>query len=302
MIVGNRTQEEGLPELAGARLPQRLWETVFTFARRKPVGAAGGVILVVLVVIAITAPWISPYDPFEIFADNRKAPPQIAYPLGTDQLGRDVMSRIFYGARISLYVGLISVAAGISLGFVLGAVSAYIGGTFDLLFQRVVDAMIAFPGIILALTLIAVLGSSVNNVIYALVAVLWPGASRTIRSQVLSLKEMDYVLAARAIGMSPARIVVRHIMPNCFALYIILATITLGTAIITEASLSFLGLGIPGDVPSWGGMLARASQEFIKSAPWIALSSGIAIALAVFAVNLLGDALRDVLDPKLRGR
>ena len=182
MIVGNRTQEEGLPEFAGGRQPQRLWEVILTFSRRKPVGATGGVILVALVIIAITAPWISPYDPYEIFADHRKAPPQIAYPLGTDQLGRDVLSRVFYGARISLYVGIISVAAGISLGFVLGAVSAYIGGTFDLLFQRVVDAMIAFPGIILALTLIAVLGSSVNNVIYALVAVLWPGASRTVRS------------------------------------------------------------------------------------------------------------------------
>ncbi len=301
MIVGNRT-EEGLSELEAVRPPHRLWQTVLTFSKRKPIGAAGGAILLILVVIALFAPWISPYDPYEIFADNRKAPPQLSYPLGTDQLGRDVMSRVFYGARISLYVGLLSVAAGITLGFVLGSVSAYIGGTFDLVFQRLVDAMIAFPGIILALTLIAVLGSSVNNIIYALIAVLWPGASRTIRSQVLSLKEMDYILAARAVGMSPTRIVFRHIMPNCFALYIILATITLGTAIITEASLSFLGLGIPGDVPSWGGMLARASQEFIKSAPWIALSSGIAIALAVFGVNLLGDALRDVLDPKLRGR
>ena len=212
-----------------------------------------------------------------------------------------MLSRIFFGARISLYVGILSVLIGVTGGFLLGIVLAYAGGPLDLVFQRIIDAMISFPSIILALAIMAVLGASVNNVIMAVVFVLIPPTVRTVRSQVLSLKEMDYIMAAKALGCSPLRTILRHIVPNCFAIYIILATITLGFAIIVEASLSFLGVGVPPGTATWGGMLTRATQEHVKTAPWVAIFPGLAIASVVFAVNWLGDALRDLLDPRLRG-
>ena len=302
MLSRDRATGVVLPRPSVGLRGYRLLRATGTFARRKPLGAIGGVIIIALIIIAALAPFISPHEINKLYADDRLQPPQATYPLGTDELGRDVLSRVFHGARISLYVGLASVLIGISLGFILGMVSAYMGGKFDLLFQRCVDAMLSFPAIILAMAIMAVLGAALNNIIFALVIVITPSTARTVRSQVLSLKEMDYVLAARAVGASPLRIIFRHLAPNTSALYIILATITLGTAITTEASLSFLGLGVPRDIPTWGGMLTVASQQYIKLAPWLALSSGIAIALAVFGANLLGDSLRDVLDPKLRGR
>ena len=282
--------------------PSRLLRPTLTFTQRKPLGAVGGFLLIVLILIAILAPVISPYDPYEINQDTVLGPPQQSFLLGTDELGRDVLSRVFFGARISIYVGVSSVLIGITLGFILGTVSAYVGGVFDLVFQRLIDALLSFPTVILALAIIAVLGSGINNVILALVITLIPTTSRTIRAQVLSLKELDYVLAATAVGSSPTRIIFRHLMPNCFAIYIVLATLSLGLAITTEASLSFLGLGVPPDVPTWGGMLTTAARQYLRTAPWLAISPGIAVALAVFAVNLLGDSLRDVLDPRLRGR
>jgi peptide/nickel transport system permease protein len=182
-----------------------------------------------------------------------------------------------------------------------GVVSAYSGGAFDLIMQRLVDAFMAFPGIILALAIVAVLGSSITNVIIALVLVLTPSSVRTVRSQSLAIKEMDYILAARAVGVPPWRIVLRHIVPNCFALFIILATLNLGFAIIVEASLSFLGVGVPPNIATWGGMLSDAGSSYIKTAPWLAVFPGVAIALVLLGVNLFGDALRDVFDPRLRG-
>ena len=274
---------------------------VAAFARRKPLGAVGGGILIVMLLIAVLAPIISPHDPYEVYVDDIEQPPSSTFLLGTDNLGQDVLSRLFYGARISLRVGVVSVLIGITAGFALGIVTTYTGGVVDLAFQRVVDSMIAFPSVILAMAIMAVLGASVTNVIIALVFVLIPPTVRAIRSQVLSLKEMDYVLAAKAVGCSPLRVMVRHIVPNCFAIYIILATITLGFAIIVEASLSFLGIGVPPGTPTWGGMLTQASQQHIKTAPWVAIAPGIAISVVVFSVNWLGDALRDVLDPRLRG-
>lgn len=278
------------------------WEGIRHFSRRKPLGAMGGALMLFLILVAIFANLLAPYDPYETNpTEFRYAKPGGAYLLGGDDVGRDVLSRIIFGTRLALHVGIVSVVLGAIIGGALGISSAYVGGAFDLLVQRVIDAMMAFPGLVLALAIMAVLGSSVNNVIAALVIVFVPGITRILRSQGLSIKEMDYVLAARAMGCSSARIMLRHILPNCVASLIVLSTITLGWAIIVEASLSFLGAGVPADMPSWGGMLSGAAQKLIQVAPWLIFFPGLAIALAVFSVNLLGDALRDVLDPRLRG-
>lgn len=279
-----------------------LLSAIIDFSRHKPLGAIGGGLLAILVLIALFAPVISPHNPYDISSRDILASPSGDHWLGGDSLGRDVFSRLLYGGRISLFVGLVSIAIGISAGSFLGAVSAYFGGKFDLIVQRFVDAFIAFPGIILGLAIMAVLGSSVYNIIIALVLVLAPSAIRTVRSQALAVKEMDFVLAARALGASDLRIIVRHIIPNCMAIFIILFTLNLGYAIIVEATLTFLGVGVPPDVPSWGGMLAEGGIAYLRDAPWLAIAPGIALSLAVFGVNLFGDALRDVLDPRLRGR
>jgi peptide/nickel transport system permease protein len=274
---------------------------LFRFVRRYPLGALGGVILLVMILTAIFAPLLAPHDPQATSVALQYARPGSALILGGDQLGRDVLSRLIYGTRISLYVGLLSVGIGVTAGTLIGILSAYVGGAVDLVVQRLVDALMGFPPIILALGLMAALGASMNNVVIALVVILLPGATRVVRAQTLSIKELDYVLAARAISASPLRIVLRHILPNVAATYIVLSTITLGFAIVVEASLSFLGVGIPPDVPTWGGMLTLGASRYVNTAPWLAIFPGIAITLVVFSVNLLGDALRDVLDPRLRG-
>ncbi len=279
------------------------------FARTKPLGAVGGGITAVLILIAILAPVVAPYGAKEAAnpegtrkIDYVHLSPRIDYPMGTDHTGRDVMSRVIHGARISLYVGFGSVLIGITVGFVLAISTTYAGGLVDLSFQRFVDAMMALPGLIIALAIVAVLGSSLQNVIIAIIIGMLAPVVRTVRSQVLSLKELDYVLAARAIGASPMRLVFRHIAPNCMAIVLVVGTYYVGLAITIEASLSFLGVGVPPDVPSWGGMLKRAAEEYGAAAPWVAIFPGLAIFVVVFGFNLLGDALRDVWDPKLRGR
>jgi peptide/nickel transport system permease protein len=276
------------------------------FSRRKPLGAVGGLIVLVLLMMALLAPVISPYDPRQIIREaNNRVPvyvaPGSAYLLGTDHVGRDIFSRIIHGARISLYVGVGAVLIGVTGWFVVGKVSAYYGVALDLIVQRIADAMMAVPGLIIVLAIMAVLGSSLNNVIIAIVIGMLAPVVRTVRSQVLSVKEMEYVVAARAIGAPSARIIVRHLMPNCLAIYLILATYYLGFAIIIEASLSFLGVGVPPDVPSWGGMLTAAAQGHVTKAPWAGIFPGLAIFIAVLGFNLLGDALRDALEPRLRG-
>ena len=282
--------------------PAAIYSAIKDFARRKPMGFAGAIILVAAVLCAIFADVIAPHNATDIGVGGRFiGPGGDGTILGTDQLGRDIFSRLIYGARISMYVGIVSVLIGISLGTMIGIASAYVGGWTDILVQRLVDALMGFPPIILALGLMAALGASVNNVVIALVVILVPGATRVIRSQALSIKELDYTLAARSIGASSMRIMLRHMLPNVTATYIVLITLTLGFAIVVEAALSFLGVGIPPDVATWGSML-ELGREHIDKQGWMVVFPGLVIALIVFSVNFLGDGLRDIMDPKLRGR
>jgi len=265
-----------------------------------PLGVIGAVIVTFLVVVAACAPWIAPYGP-KVTDFDAFIPPNDVHWFGTDHLGRDILSRVVWGAQLSLYVGLTSVGVGVTAGALWGIVSAYLGGAVDVITQRLVDVLMGFPPIILALGLMAVLGQSVNNVVIALVILLSPSAARTMRSSVLSLKEMAYVESARALGASTLRVVFQHLVPNCLGTYIVLFTVNVAYAIVVEASLSFLGLGSPPDEPSWGGMLTAATES-LERAPWIAFFPGLAICLVVFGLNLLGDAIRDMTDAKMRGR
>ena len=284
--------------------PRQTWHgSVLRFCRTKPLGGISAGIIILTILAAIFSPLIVPHNPLDlVHADYPFMPPSSAAWMGSDDLGRDVFSRVIAGARVSMYVGVLSVLIGITLGTIIGILSAYVGGVVDLAIQRIVDALMAFPAIIMALGLMAALGASVNNIVAALVIILVPGAIRVIRSQVLSIKELDYTLAAQAIGARPWRIMLRHILPNVTASYIVLSTITLGLAIVIEASLSFLGVGVPPDVPTWGGMLTEGASQYIRIAPWLAIFPGLAISIVVFSINFLGDALRDTLDPRLRGR
>ena len=277
------------------------------FAKKQPLGALGAVIFLILVLLAIAAPAVSPFDPYDFRGKYKYSGPGTVvtetgetFWLGADQLGRDVLSRLIHGARLSVYVSVMSVAIGVTAGSLIGVVSAYFGGLVDLAVQRVIDTLMSFPPIILALAIVAIAGTSLNNVIVALVAIFIPGAARVVRAQALSVKHTDYVLCASVVGSGPWRIIFRHMLPNCMAPYIVFATANLGYAVVVEAALSFLGVGAPHDAPSWGGMLAIAGQRYIEVSPWLVVFPSLAICLVVFSFNFLGDALRDTLDPRLR--
>jgi peptide/nickel transport system permease protein len=279
---------------------RRMLPAVPRLVRQQPLGVVGALIVCLLILTAILAPLLAPYRPRVVdFAAYQ--PPGKGHLLGTDHLGRDLLSRVIWGARLSLYVGCTSVALGITLGALWGIVTAYLGGLPDTLTQRLVDILMGFPPIILALGLMAALGQAVHNVILALVILLIPTAARTMRSTVLGLKELAYVEAARAAGCSSWRVIFRHLVPNSLGTYIVLFTVNVAYAIVVEAALSFLGLGSPPDEPSWGGMLTAATQS-LERAPWTALFPGLAISLVVFGFNLFGDAIRDLVDVRLRGR
>lgn len=273
--------------------------TVRRFVFRQPLGAAGGIVVLGLIVVALLAPTIAPHGPKEA-AFSPYLPPSHDFPMGTDQVGRDVLSRVIWGARLSLYVGIVSVLFGITLGSIWGAVTAYFGGAADAGTQRAVDCLMALPPIVLALSFMAALGQSVNNVILALAILLTPTAARTVRSVALGVVATPYMEAAHAVGCSHTRTICRHLIPNCLASYIVLATTNVSYAIVVEASLSFIGAGAPPDEPSWGGMLTAGIQA-LETAPWMVFFPGLAISLAVFGLNLLGDSIRDLTDPRLRG-
>ena len=284
---------------AGANVEGR-WSGARFLARRYPLGAIGAAIMAVFVFAAVFAEIIAFQDPLATNASLSLAPPSAAHWLGTDNFGRDVYSRIVYGARISLAVGIGSTALGCLFGVALGLLSGYLSGWVDLLVQRLIDILQALPLLVLALVMAAALGPSLQNTIIAIAIPLIPYVARVIRANTLALRELPFVDAARAIGMSDLRIAIRHVLPNTLAPLIVLASAQLGAAVLTEASLSFLGLGIPEPYPSWGRMLSESAAEYVRSAPWLVIFPGIAISLVVFGTNLLGDAARDLLDPRQR--
>lgn len=277
------------------------WRRLAFLARRYVLGTFGLIIMVLFVWTALSADLIARYDPLTVDSAARLAAPSWQHWLGTDSFGRDVWSRIIHGARISLAVGIGSTALGCTIGVIVGLASGYLSGWVDLIFQRVTDILQSLPLLVLALVMTAALGPSLPNVIIAIAIPLIPTVSRVIRANTLALREQPFVEAAKSIGMSETRIAIRHVLPNTLAPLIVLATAQLGSTILTEASLSFLGLGIPEPYPSWGRMLSESAAEYVRTAPWLVIFPGVAISLAVFGTNLFGDALRDILDPRQRG-
>jgi peptide/nickel transport system permease protein len=277
------------------------WRKLAFLAQRYMLGTIGLIIMVLFVLTAISADFIARFDPLTVDSAHRLASPDARHWLGTDSFGRDVWSRIIHGARISLAVGIGSTALGSSIGVMIGLASGYLSGWVDLVFQRIIDILQALPLLVLALVMTAALGPSLPNVIIAIAIPLIPTVARVIRANTLALRELPFVEAAKSIGMSEMRIALRHVLPNTLAPLIVLATAQLGATILTEASLSFLGLGIPEPYPSWGRMLSESAAEYVRTAPWLVIFPGVAISLAVFGTNLFGDALRDILDPRQRG-
>jgi peptide/nickel transport system permease protein len=293
--------KETLDKLAGAQKPRARWlQAIYDFTWQRPLGAIGAVIIVVMALVALTANWLAPYDALATDYAAMLSAPDGAHWLGTDAFGRDVLSRIIYGSRTALIVGLGASFIGATLGALIGVASAYFGGRIDLIVQRIMDILISFPLIILALAVVAILGTGLENVILAIAIPMIPRCARVVRSSALAVREMPYVDAARAAGYTDSRIVLRHMLPNVMAPYLIMLTAFLSQAILLEASLSFLGLGVQEPVAAWGLMLRGAAIEFAETAPWMAIFPGLAISLAVFAFNLFGDSLRDALDPRLR--
>ena len=286
------------------------WRRLLFLAQRYVLGTIGLFIMVIFVWVALSADLIARFDPLSVDSAHRLAAPDWRHWLGTDSFGRDVWSRVvwgarvslvIHGARISLAVGIGSTALGASIGVLIGLASGYLSGWVDLVFQRITDILQALPLLVLALVMSAALGPSLPNTIIAIAIPLIPTVSRVIRANTLALRELPFVEAAKSIGMSESRIAFRHVLPNTLAPLIVLATAQLGSTILTEASLSFLGLGIPEPYPSWGRMLSESAAEYVRTAPWLVIFPGVAISLAVFGTNLFGDALRDILDPRQRG-
>ncbi len=277
-------------------------EKALSFCRRQPLGTIGMALVLVIFVAGLGADWIAPYNPTANDFAAMTQPPGWSHLLGTDQFGRDQLSRIIFGARTALIVGFSSAIVGGFAGLVLGVGSAYFGGYIDLIMQRVLDVMMAFPLIILALAVVSIFGTGVHNVIVAITIPLIPRCARVVRASALAIREIPYVDAARACGFGHSRIILHHMVPNVMAPFLILLTAFVGQAILAEAALSYLGLGVQEPVPAWGLMLQGGAEEYAATAPWIAVFPGLAITLTVFGFSLFGDALRDVLDPKLRDR
>jgi peptide/nickel transport system permease protein len=276
-------------------------DVMIRLVKEKPLGLVGGIIVLVMFLTGIFANFLAPYGYNDMVLTDRLSPPSATHPLGTDNMGRDMLSRIIYGARISMIVGLSGAALSAIVGFLVGGLSGYFGGKFDIIFQRFVDAIQCFPSLILYLAVLAIIGQGIVPVILVLGITTGFLASRTIRSAVLGIKGNMYIQAASAIGTRTRNIILRHILPNIMPVLIVGFTLTVGSMILSEAMLSFLGFGIPPPTPSWGGMLQGSGRRYMLQAPWMALWPGLALALAVYGINMLGDALRDLWDPRLRG-
>jgi len=279
----------------------RFWKHIRDFARRSPISAFWGVVAISILIMALAAPWIAPYEPLQANFRTMSDPPNAQNLFGTDQIGRDTLSRTIHGSRTSLVVAIAAVLLGTTFGSIWGLASGYFGGRFDIISQRIIEFLQAFPDLILAMAIAMALGSGTTTVIIAIAVTRIPFGGRVIRSVVLSLKEMAFVEAARSLGASNLRIMAQHILPQCIAPFLILATTHLGVAIIIEASLGFLGVGIPPPTPTWGNMLSDALNAGLVPPWWLVLFPGMAITITVLAVNLFGDGVRDALDPRLRG-
>ena len=260
----------------------------------------GLIVVVILVVLAIFAPYVTPYDPYEIDLNNRFSKPSLNHWFGTDMFGRDLFTRVIYGARISLAIGLIPSLIAVSIGAVLGVISGYIGGRLGYWVMRMADVVMAFPSLLLAIVVMYTLGATLFNLFIALSVVGWAGAARVVRSQALSIREKEFIEAAKAIGVKDIKIMARHVFPNCLPSLMVLFTMNIPDAILSEASLSFLGVGAQPPTPSWG-LLVSNGKEFLFSAPWVAILPGVAIFITVLAFNFIGDGLRDAIDPYLKG-
>ena len=260
----------------------------------------GGILIAGMALFSVSAPLLTPYDPLKIDPTQPLSPPGLSHPLGTDQLGRDILSRTAYGGRISLGIGSMVVILGASIGGIIGLLSAYSGGIVDTILQRIVDSLLAFPTLLLALVLIVAWEPSVTSLVLAIGVTQAPWVARMVRSAALTVMLTDYVQAAVALGCSSSRVVVFHILPQCVAPFLVVSTAGLGVAIVLEASLSFLGLGVQPPTPSWGGMLSGSARDYARAAPWMVLTPGVALSLTVYGVNLLGDTLRDMMDPRIR--
>ncbi|HET7410018.1 MAG TPA: ABC transporter permease [Paracoccaceae bacterium] len=308
MTTSEVRTEAAFGELEELRDRPSLWKRFRGFARKQPLGTAGAFVVVLYIVVAAFAPWITPFDPVDNDYSAMFTPPGWPYLMGTDEYGRDILSRVIAGSRTALFVGFSCAIVGATVGMVLGVAAAYWGGIIDLMFERVNEVFLAFPLIVMALAIVSISRSfqvsaedSVYFVIIAITIPFIPRCARVVRSSALSIREIPYIDAARANGYSDARIILRHMAPNVMAPFLIMITAFVGQAILLEASLSFLGLGVQDPLPAWGLML-RNAQAYIRTEPWIAIWPGVAISLGVFGFNLFGDAVRDALDPKLRSQ
>ena len=290
--------------LAGAVAPVRrgpVMQFLTRLFREKPVGAAAGVVFLLFLLVGIFAPFLAPYGFNEISPVNRLKPPSFTYPFGTDNLGRDMLSRCIYGAQLSVIIGLSAAALATVISVVLGILTGYLGGRFDLVTQRFVDAWMSFPDLIILIVVVSVIGPGMPQIIGILGLLLGIAGSRIIRSAVVSVRENMYVHAAQSIGAKTSRILWRHILPNIMPPIIVLFTTRVGTVILAESGLSFLGLGVPPPAPTWGGLLSGSGRTYMFQGPWLALAPGLCLTVVVYATNVFGDALRDLLDPRMRG-
>jgi peptide/nickel transport system permease protein len=295
------TTDRGRIAARAARAPGPSWmRAVVRFVVKRPLGAASALVVGVDVALALAGPWAAPYGPNHIMPEVRLAPPSWRFPMGTDQFGRDVLSQLLHGARVSVVVGFASTLLGSVAGGAVGLIAGYRRGWLDDVLVRVMDMLMVFPTLILALATVAVLGASLQNLIAAVALPIVPRVARVVRSQVLALRESTYIEAARAVGCAERRVLWRHLLPNSLSIFLVMMSSFLGKAILAEASLNFLGLGLPPNIPTWGNMLGNQAAKFFEMAPWMALWPGVAISVTVLSFNLLGDAVTDAIDPRLR--